>query len=252
MIWHNIDVGIEPYFESDDVLLFNGDCMEILPLLGFMRTGASPKLILTDPPYDFIAVGGGMHKQSKSMDKMKEIGVNKFDFKAHIPGILAWQRSRGTKINSFFFCNLKLVYDYIRIARKNKLKHDILIMKKERCVPAHSTHFTPDVEYIIRIHEPGSRFVGNLDEGLYDPAIYSKVYSYLKGNTLHPNEKPIPLLKTYILITTYEGDVVIDPFMGSGTTGMACLETGRLFIGIDKDQSSVEMTISRLSQQSLF
>ena len=53
---------------------------------------------------------------------------------------------------------------------------------------------------------------------------------------VHPNEKPIGLLEKLILQTTQAGDTVLDFTMGSGSTGVACVNTGRDFIGIEKDE----------------
>lgn len=65
----------------------------------------------------------------------------------------------------------------------------------------------------------------------------SKVYRSMRNgwNRQHPTEKPIGLMKWVIVNYTKEGDTILDPFMGSGTTGVACVQTGRNFIGIEID-----------------
>jgi site-specific DNA-methyltransferase (adenine-specific) len=62
----------------------------------------------------------------------------------------------------------------------------------------------------------------------------------------HPTQKPLELLKRLIALCTSEGDLVLDPFCGSGTTGVACVLLGRNFIGIDLDQSYLELTAKRI------
>ncbi len=62
----------------------------------------------------------------------------------------------------------------------------------------------------------------------------------------HPTQKPLELLKRLIALCTSEGDLVLDPFCGSGTTGVACVSLGRNFIGIDLDQSYLELTAKRI------
>jgi site-specific DNA-methyltransferase (adenine-specific) len=62
----------------------------------------------------------------------------------------------------------------------------------------------------------------------------------------HPTQKPLELLKRLIALCTLEGDTVLDPFCGSGTTGVACVLLGRNFIGIDLDQSYLELTAKRI------
>ncbi len=62
----------------------------------------------------------------------------------------------------------------------------------------------------------------------------------------HPTQKPLELLKRLIALCTLEGDLVLDPFCGSGTTGVACVLLGRNFIGIDLDQSYLDLTAKRI------
>ena len=62
----------------------------------------------------------------------------------------------------------------------------------------------------------------------------------------HPTQKPLELLKRLIALCTSEGDLVLDPFCGSGTTGVACVLLGRNFIGIDLDQSYLDLTAKRI------
>jgi len=64
--------------------------------------------------------------------------------------------------------------------------------------------------------------------------------------TIHPTEKPENLLQRIILIGSKEGDTVLDPFMGSGTTGVVAKQLGRNFIGIEIDQSYFEMATRRI------
>lgn len=63
----------------------------------------------------------------------------------------------------------------------------------------------------------------------------------------HPTIKPLELVKKHILHSTNEGDTVLDCFMGSGTTGVACKETGRNFIGIEIDDKYFKIAKDRLN-----
>jgi len=66
----------------------------------------------------------------------------------------------------------------------------------------------------------------------------------LEGN--HPTQKPLELLKRLVSMCTNEGDTVLDPFCGSGTTGVACVLLNRNFIGIDLDQSYLDLSAKRM------
>jgi len=70
-------------------------------------------------------------------------------------------------------------------------------------------------------------------------------------NSLHPAPFPLPLVTDHIISWSNEGDTVLDPFMGSGTTGVACVNTGRDFIGIELDQSYFDIAQHRIDQAAL-
>ena len=70
------------------------------------------------------------------------------------------------------------------------------------------------------------------------------------GNNLHPTEKPVKLIR--ILIKANKGKVILDPFMGSGTTAMACKQLSRDYIGIEIEEKYIEIANKRLSQENLF
>lgn len=66
------------------------------------------------------------------------------------------------------------------------------------------------------------------------------------GNAYHPTEKPLELMQT--LVKNAEGDCVLDPFMGSGTTGVACVQMGRKFIGVEVDPAHFETACRRIDE----
>lgn len=72
-----------------------------------------------------------------------------------------------------------------------------------------------------------------------------------EGNTTHPTQKPVALLEYLVKTYTNEGETVLDNTMGSGTTGVACLNTNRKFIGIEKDQQYYQVAVNRLNTQIL-
>ena len=65
----------------------------------------------------------------------------------------------------------------------------------------------------------------------------------------HPTQKPVDLIENIILHSSNEGDVVLDPFMGSGTTPVACIRTGRHYIGIDTDAGYCEIAERRIAEE---
>ena len=75
-------------------------------------------------------------------------------------------------------------------------------------------------------------------------------------NKIHPTQKPIALMSYIVNASTKEGDIVLDPFMGSGTTAIACIREKRNYIGFEKSEEywrkSMERIRNELSQQTLF
>lgn len=69
-----------------------------------------------------------------------------------------------------------------------------------------------------------------------------------QGKTVHPTQKPVPLAEYLIRTYTNEGDLVLDNCMGSGTTGVACANTGRKFIGMEMDSKYFEIAEKRISE----
>lgn len=73
-------------------------------------------------------------------------------------------------------------------------------------------------------------------------------YPIVRGK-FHPTQKPVELLKEFILASTNEGDTVLDPCMGSGSTGIACVQTGRNFIGIELDEEFYNTAVKRINEE---
>nr|DAI16208.1 MAG TPA: adenine-specific methyltransferase [Caudoviricetes sp.] len=77
---------------------------------------------------------------------------------------------------------------------------------------------------------------------------FNRVNSKSKDKTIHPTQKPVALLEYLIKTYTNEGEIVLDNCMGSGSTGVACVNTNRKFIGIELDDKYFEISKSRLNE----
>lgn len=79
-----------------------------------------------------------------------------------------------------------------------------------------------------------------------DPSPGMAFNSHLR---LHPNEKPVSLMEKIVRLTSEENEIVADPYMGSGTTGVACIRAGRRFLGIELDPVHFETACERLTRE---
>ena len=103
----------------------------------------------------------------------------------------------------------------------------------------------PDVEYCFCIREKGT----GLNDGyeLKSKWYLSQTNTEDKDKYEHPTIKPLELVKRHILHSTQPNDIVLDCFCGSGTTCVACKETGRRFIGIEIDKKYHKIAVDRLN-----
>ena len=104
------------------------------------------------------------------------------------------------------------------------------------------THFAPNIEYIIRINKKGLNKLEN------KTSYYQKIKRYKRPqHKIHEAEKPIELLKEFIELSSNENDIILDPFMGSGSTGVACINANRRFIGIELDEKYYNIACERIN-----
>ena len=109
-------------------------------------------------------------------------------------------------------------------------------------------HCTKPGKAIINIHGSiKSEFKSNTSNMKY-PRSVIKIKSTANTRNLHPTQKPVALMEYLIRTYTNEGDTVLDFTMGSGTTGVACANTGRRFIGIELDDGYFEIAQRRVAE----
>lgn len=90
---------------------------------------------------------------------------------------------------------------------------------------------------------------GGKNEQIQEYTNYPKhLLEFKNGKKIHPTQKPVPLLEYLIKTYTHEGETVLDNCMGSGSTGVACVNTGRRFIGMEKEQKYFEIAKQRIEE----
>jgi DNA modification methylase len=232
--------------------LHNGDCLEVMKTL----PADSVDCILSDPPYGCTQ--------------------NKWDTVVSLPDM--WRefyrviRPGG---NIVLTCDMRFAVQLIETNRKN-FRYD-LVWEKSKTVGHLNANRMP-----LRTHEnilvfrsgPGAtyspqmrplskpRTIGSLDGtssnygaiagpnrrvvGAEHPRSVVRFGSAMKNS--HPTQKPVDLFKWLCRTYTNEGQTILDPFMGSGTTGVAALREGRSFIGIEKEPSYYAIAQNRINE----
>ena len=223
--------------------IYNMDCLEGLKQLD----DESIDLFITDPPYKLNKTTGSSTSSSKADrwqgnlkagDKTANI-VNVIKFSEWLPEVF-----RVLKENShcYIWVNDKNLVDLCNEAEKVGFRlHNILVWKKNNCTP--NRWYMKNCEFIVFLHKGKSFPIKNLgDAQLFE-------CDNINGkDKLHPTQKPITYLERLILNSSNELDTVLDPFMGSGSTGVACINTNRKFVGIELDNIYNEIAKNRIQE----
>lgn len=93
----------------------------------------------------------------------------------------------------------------------------------------------------------GIKRLDTVNDGRHNPCTVLQIKAD-EGRSLHPTQKPVALMEYLIRTYTHEGEVVLDNCMGSGTTGVACANTGRRFIGIERDDKYFAIASERIAE----
>ena len=217
--------------------LYQGDCLEVMKDI----EDGSVDLIVTDPPYEIATTGAGIYKQADKQ-YVKELNGMKDGFSEEVLDELCRVMK---KINIYFFCSQKQIIpllDYF--AKKKKCNWNILSWHKTNPVPACGNKYLTDTEFILFFREKGVKVYGSFDTKRTWYA--TPLNQSDKKKYGHPTVKPLSILENLVVNSSQEGEVVLDCFMGSGSTGVACLNTNRNFIGIELDEGYFKIAKERI------
>lgn len=233
-------------------VVLEGDCLEILPTL-------SPKSVahvITDPPYS-----ERVHEKRKHMLEGSG-GVGGYDGLARATdlgfGHITSKMAAGVVEHvariicrwGLFFCDSEGCHCWMEHAEAAGLEHVRMGVWVKRGATPQFTGDRPGsgFEMVEVVHRPGrKRWNGGGRHAVWTHPIVSPHGS---DGRFHTTPKPVSLMLELVELFTDPGEVVLDPFAGSGTTGVACLRLGRRFIGIEKDPKYAALARERLAAES--
>ena len=218
-----------------------GDCLERMKEI----EDGSVDMILTDPPY------GMKYKRHIKKPRYDEI-INDNNLNWMPSAFDEFKRVLKRNANIYIFCSWHNVDIFKNELQKRFHVKNMLIWNKGGCGMGDLRTDYGGVYEILFFCVNNSGNQRNLN-GKRDSNILNFKRS---GNKLHPTEKPVALMEYITNKSTDEGCVILDPFMGSGTTGVACKNLNRSFIGIEMDDKYFEIAKERINketrQQELF
>lgn len=242
--------------------IYKGDCQDILAELVELHPDGLVDMIFADPPY-FLS-NGGITCQAGKMVK-----VDKGD----------WDKSRGHELNhEFNLIWLKLCQRLLKpngtiwVSGTQHVIHSVgfamqqigmkvlndITWEKPNPPPnlacRYFTHATETIIWASKNSKSKHFFNYDLMKESNGGKQMKSVWRFTapgkgeKRNGKHPTQKPIDLLKRCILASTREGDLILDPFNGSGTTGLAALMLNRNYLGIEIAEEYIQLTKKRIQE----
>jgi len=222
---------MKPYYDHKGITIYHGDCRDVLPGLGPVDH------VICDPPYDEKTHRGA--RTCGRCDRPIEMGFDPIDPADYVDELL--RISAGWVI---CFCSLEMLGEYKVQAMYAWVRAGF--WRKPNGAP----QFTGDRpgqpgEGIAIMHRPGKkRWNGGGRHAFWEIQTNQK-------NENHPTEKPEALMRALIQDFTKPGQLILDPFAGSGTTLRAAKDLGRKAIGIEIEEKYCEIAAKRLTQEVL-
>lgn len=239
--------------------LYNADCLEVLKTMA----DETVDCVVTDCPYHIIS--GGCTKDAEKLGRYREAG-----------GILRHRMELARDEEDETQINLSRQGKFFKhndIKFTDWLPEVYRVMKQDtHCYVMINPRNLKDLQ--IAAEEAGFRFLNLIvwDKGNVTPNMwYMSAYELIlvlrkgrakkinnkgtknlltipniRGNKTHPTEKPVALMRVLVENSTQPGETVLDPFMGTGSTGIACEELGRDFIGIEIDSKYYDIAMKRI------
>ncbi len=212
---------MRPYYQDDLVTIYHGDSREVVPQVDSLDVS----MLLTDPPYGLSVVqsDGSVNGASTTIRHRPVVGDDQpFDPRP-------W-----------------LIYPKVILWGANHFAHHLpastgwLVWDKREQTPS---NWMSDAEMAWCSFKTPVRIFRHYWNG--------PVRASERGNHIHPTQKPVALMRWTLEQFTQPGDLILDPFMGSGPIAQACSELGRRYIGVELDEAYCAAAVARLAQGTL-
>lgn len=259
---------IKPYYQNDLVTLYKGDCLEVMPQLDITFDAC-----ITDPPYGttnckwdsiipFDKMWGNLKRLVKSNGAICLFGSEPFSSLLRISNLdmfkydWIYKKQQGTG-----FLNAKKqplrIYEIVSVFYNEQPQYNPqkfckntnkgLVYKKKR--KSLSDNCYRELELPMYWKDDGTRYPINILEDMYDSDRFDSS-KLVKQSRLHPTQKPVALIEYLIKTYTNENECVLDFTAGSGTTGVACINTNRKCVLIEKEEKYCFIAKQRLEEAS--
>lgn len=232
--------------------VYNRDCVDGMD--GLIQSGIEVDLIVADPPY-VISRGSNFHTMKDRKNARTGTAFGKwdeeFDNNDWIKRSFSVLKDGGSLVA---FNDFKKVSDIITIATKAGFEFkDVIAWEKTNPMPRNrDRRYVPSLEIMIWfVKKKKAKWTFNRQDSSYQSPVMR--YPSESGGAFkryHPTQKPVKLIEEIIKIHSNPGDLVLDPFMGSGTTAISAFNTGRRYVGFELDEKYFKILTSRIAEHT--
>lgn len=233
-----------------EIKLYKGDCFELLKQI----KNNTIDLVLIDPPYEVSRDTNFAKGKIKGTDVDRfRVSMNFGDWDNNFTGLdivikecYRILKKSGTLICFYDLWKITVLKEYFETAKFNQIRFIEWI--KTNPVPLNSkTNYLTNSREIALVGVKGGKPTFNSE---YDNGIYKHPICHDKDR-FHPTQKPLSLIEELVLKHSNEGDLVLDCFMGSGTTGVACKKLNRNFIGMEINETYFNKAKERIVNKNM-
>lgn len=220
-----------PYYQDDYVTIYHARCEDVLPDL----IGVGIEAIVTDPPYNAInRETGGLRRLDKGRADSEPVDID-----ALAP--LFARIARGTV---YVWCAQEQLSRWLSAFQREGMTTRTCVWWKTNPSPMNGEHFWLSAIELCAFARHGG--------AVFNRRCAAPVWRFPVADANgHPTPKPIGLMAEQVGASTNPGDLVLDPYMGSGSTLVAAKNLGRRAIGIEIEERYCEIAARRLSQEVL-
>lgn len=209
--------GVEMFYKTENGILYYGDCLEVMDSIK-----DSFDMVLSDIPY------GCVNRESSGLRNLDKGDADICDFELSV----LIEKLQGKANTHYLFCEWSQVSELRFLFEKHGFTTRYIIWEKTNPTPMNGQHlWLSGIELCIYARKEGAIFNGHCR---------NTVLRYKSGTSdFHPTQKNIELFKDLILTSSNVNGTVFDPFLGSGTTAIAAMDTGRKFVTIEKKKNII-------------
>lgn len=237
---------MKPYYDEDGITIYHGDCGDVLEIIG---SQLDVSLIVADPPYSLSVPSDHENLPGRGTRRLNFFEGDQ-DWKQMTDVVLqrVWKASILTEA-AYVWCGHRQFGSIVEMFENAGWRTRFLVWRKSVPVPAPpGVGWDSAAELCVYAFRGGRKWTPPTGTKVPNVLVADSYRHGQPGKNGHPTQKPMVTALRPIEYSTEPGDLVLDPFMGSGTTLAAAKQLGRRAIGIEIEEKYCEIAVQRLAQ----